>query len=186
MVSFETEVYNKQDEDIIGIKVIVIADNGQTIESIHCVNETDFNNLKAKLDVLNEDYVQFDEDSTLKGSTIDEILANAIEVVTINATKLNGYQSDDFSKSDHTHLKKSITDLYDYSITLSKYTVNIGEEITVTVRVTDTNGAPVNRHSVIIYKNGILSSCRFRFCKRIFNPILEKFSPSSMQDHGID
>ena len=37
-----------------------------------------------------------------------------------------------------------------------------------------------------LYKNGILLSCRFRFCKWIFNPILEKFSPSSMQDHGID
>lgn len=154
MVSFETEIYNRQADDVIGIKVMVIADNGQTIESIHCVNETDFNDLKAKLDVLNEDFVQFDENSSLQGETIDAILANAAEVVNINATSLGGFQSDEFSKTGHTHLKQSITDLYDYDISLSDYNVSTGDSITVTVAVTNMSGSSVNNHNVIVYKDG--------------------------------
>lgn len=155
MVSFETEIYNRQADDVIGIKVMVIADNGQTIESIHCVNETDFNDLKAKLDVLNEDFVQFDENSSLQGETIDAILANAAEVVNINATSLGGFQSDEFSKTGHTHLKQSITDLYDYDISLSDYNVSTGDSITVTVAVTNMSGSPVKNHEIIIYCNGV-------------------------------
>lgn len=154
MVNFETEIYHRQEDDVIGMKVMVIADSGQTIDSIHCINETDFLELESRLDTLNEEYVQFDEDSTLKGTTIDEILANASEIVTINATRLNGLQSDDFAKTNHTHLKQSITNLYDYNISLSKYNLDTEDSITVTVNVTDMNGSPINNHDVIIYKNG--------------------------------
>ena len=156
MVSFETEIYNRQEDDVIGIKVIVVADNGQTIDTIHCVNETDFNELKAKLDVLNEDYVQFNDGSTIAGLTIENILANASEIVNINATKLGGYQSDAFSKTGHTHAKSSITDLYNYDISLSNYNLNLAnnQSTTVTVKVTNMSNSPVNNHNVVLYKNG--------------------------------
>ena len=156
MVSFETEVYHKQEEDVIGVKVIVIADNGQTIDTIHVVNETDFNELKAKLDVLNEGYVQFADESSLAGKTIEQILANAQEIATINATNLNGYQSDAFAKASHTHSKSEITNLYSYDLTLSAYNALLGNQITVTVTVLDSSNSPVNKHEVIIYKNGSL------------------------------
>ena len=156
MVSFETEVYNKQEEDIIGVKVIVVADNGQTIESIRCVNEDDFNDLKAELDVLDEEYVKFSDGSSLAGSTIEQILANATETATINATALGGFQSDAFSKTNHTHVKSAITDLYTYDLTLSSYTAQKGDQITITTTVLKSNNSPVNKHSVILYKNGTL------------------------------
>ena len=34
MTSFETEVYNREGENVIGARVIVSADNGQTIDEI--------------------------------------------------------------------------------------------------------------------------------------------------------
>lgn len=156
MVSFETEVYHKQEEDVIGVKVIVLADNGQTIDTIHVVNETDFNELKAKLDVLNEGYVEFAEGSSLAGKTIEQILANAQEIATINATKLGGYQSDAYSKTGHTHPKSDITNLYSYDLTLSTYNTLIGNQITVTVNVLDSSNSPVDKHDVVIYRNGSL------------------------------
>lgn len=162
MTSFETEVYNREDDNVIGARVIVVADNGQTIDSIQVTNKTQFDELKAKLDTLNEDYTQFDENSSLAGLTIDEILANTDEVATINATTLGGIQSDGFAKASHTHLKKSITDLYNYDITASNYNMNRGSDIlpdkqsTISVKVTNMNNTPVSGHQVIIYKNGTL------------------------------
>ena len=158
MVNFETEVYNRQSDDVIGVKVIVVADNGQTIESIRCVNETDFQELKEKLDVLDESYVVFASGSSLAGLNIDTILANANEAATINATSLGGYQSDYYAKSNHQHQKSNITDLYNYDISLNKYNVNLNnpEDVTVTVKVTDSANSPVNKHTISIYKNGVL------------------------------
>ena len=162
MTSFETEIYNRETDNVIGARVIVSADNGQTIDSIQVTNKTQFDELKGRLDTLNEDYTQFDEDSDLAGLTIDEILTNTDEVAKINATTLNGFKSDSFSKSGHTHLKKSITDLYNYDITASNYNMNLGsssnsdKQSTISVKVTNMNNSPVSNHQVILYKNGVL------------------------------
>ena len=58
MTSFETEVYNREGENVIGARVIVSADNGQTIDEIQVTNKTQFDELKGKLDIhefLNRD-----------------------------------------------------------------------------------------------------------------------------------
>ena len=153
MTTFETQIYKKEAENIIGAQVIVSSNNGQSIDSIQVTNKTQFDNLVAKLDTLNEDYTQFDEDSQLKGLTLDSILANENETVNINALTLNGLQSDQFSKANHNHYKATILDLYTYDISLSKYNASPGETITVTVKVTDTKGSPVKNNNVIIYLN---------------------------------
>ena len=150
MTTFETQIYKKEAENIIGAQVIVSSNNGQNIDSIQVTNKTQFDNLVAKLDTLNEDYTQFDEDSPLKGLTLDSILANENETVNINALTLNGLQSDQFSKANHNHYKATILDLYTYDISLSKYNASPGETITVTVKVTDTKGSPVKNNNVII------------------------------------
>ena len=162
MTSFETEVYNRSEDNVIGARVIVVADNGQTIDSIQVTNKTQFDELKNKLNTLNEDYIQFDEDSPLAGKSIDDILANTAEDAIINATKLGGFVSDSFAKAGHKHVKSEITDLYNYDISCSKYNLNLGsldnsdKQATVTVKVTNTNNSPVNNHQVLIYKNGSL------------------------------
>ena len=153
MTSFETEVYNREGENVIGARVIVSADNGQTIDEIQVTNKTQFDELKGKLDTLNEDYTQFDEGSPLKGLTLDSILANEDETVNINALTLNGFKYDQFSKANHNHYKATILDLYNYDISLSQYNANYYDSVTVTVRVTDTKGSSVKNHNVIIYKN---------------------------------
>ena len=108
MTDFETEVYHRDDNNIIGARVIVSADNGQTIDNIQVTNKTQFDELEAKLDVLDETYVRFAETSTLTDKTIDEILTNSNETTPINATLLAGLQSDAFSKTNHTHRKVAI------------------------------------------------------------------------------
>lgn len=153
MTQFESKVYKKVDDNIIGAEVIVKADDGEDIDSIKIVNKTEFDEIKAELDVLDETYVQFEEDSPWAGNTIDDLLANTEESVPINATTLSGYQSDAFSKTNHTHTKNKITDLYNYDISLNKNNVPTGESVTVTVKVTDQSGNPVSGHTVSISRN---------------------------------
>ena len=160
MTKMETQIYKKENENIIGAQVIVSADNGQTIDNIQVTNKTQFDALAAKLDTLNEDYTQFEDGSPLKGKTIDEILENTNETTLINAKTLNGFQSDQFAKSNHNHYKSQILDLYNYDVTASNYNMNLGstnsndKQSTISVKVTDMNNSPVPNHQVIIYKNG--------------------------------
>lgn len=155
MVTFQTaEVYNEDQDNIIGVKVKVSADNGQVIDEIQVTNKTELDELKAELDSLGDDYVKFDEDSQLAGLTVEEILENISQTININATQLNGIQSDGYAKTAHTHLKSSITDLYTYSIGLSNYNVGVGNNVTVSVNVINQAGSPVSGHQVILYKDG--------------------------------
>ena len=108
MTQIETSVYEKTDEGIIGAEVIVY-NEGEEIDSIQIVDSTELAELEAKLDVIDETYVQYAEDSSLIGSTLDSILANTGEDVDINATTLSGFSSDDFSKTNHTHTTETWT-----------------------------------------------------------------------------
>lgn len=63
------------------MKVIVSADNGQVIDEIQVTNKMEFDELVSKLNVLDDTYIQFSEDSNLKGPTIDEILSNSENMV---------------------------------------------------------------------------------------------------------
>lgn len=153
MTNFETEVYNREDGNVIGARVIVSANDGQTIDSIQVTNKTQFDELKSKLDTLNEDYVQFEDGSDLKGSSLDTILQNSNEQVNINATNLNGFQSDSFAKTNHAHKKANISDLYNYDISLGSYNLEPNGSCIVTVTVTNASNTPVKNHEVIIYKN---------------------------------
>lgn len=104
MVSFQTaEVYNDDEDNIIGVKVKVSADNGQVIDEIQVTNKTALDELEAKLDVLDEKFVQFKEDSGMSGMSIDDILENTSETIVINATELGGIQSDGYAKASHAH-----------------------------------------------------------------------------------
>lgn len=111
MVSFQTaEVYNEDEDNIIGVKVKVSADNGQVIDEIQVTNKTELDELKAKLDSLGDDYVKFDDESQLSGMTIEQILQNISETININATELGGIQSDGYAKANHTHDERYYTE----------------------------------------------------------------------------
>lgn len=162
MTSFETEVYNREGENVIGARVIVSADNGQTIDEIQVTNKTQFDELKGKLDTLNEDYVQFADNSPLAGKTLDNILNNSGSSSNINAKTLGGITSAGYSKTGHKHPKAEITDLYNYDLYASNYNMNLGssanadKQSTISVKVTNMSNSPVSNHQIIMYKNGTL------------------------------
>lgn len=110
MTNIETEVYQKTDEGIIGAQVIVY-NGGEEVDSIRVVTQSDFDELVAELEALPDTVVEFAEDSSLAGRTLDAILQNSLENANINATKLGGFQSDAYSKTGHTHTADDITDL---------------------------------------------------------------------------
>ena len=86
---FETKIYSySADEKIIGAEVIVYNEAGDKIKSIVVCDETQLQELEEKLDTLDETYVDHDE--------LETILTNSNEDTIINATKLNGYQGDQF------------------------------------------------------------------------------------------
>ena len=154
MVDFKTRIFTESDNDIIGAEVIVFSDQGTRIGSIEIANAEDLNALREELEVIDETY--FDE------TRLNAVLANSQESTTINATSISGYSSSDLAKvsqlsgyalTNHTHVKTSITDLYNYSISCSNYNPTIDTDISVTVKVTNQAGNPVVGHTVSILKN---------------------------------
>lgn len=86
---FETKIYSySADEKIIGAEVVVYSEDGDKIDSIIVTDETRLQQLEEALEVIDETYVQY--------TSLNSILENLDESTPINATKLNGYQGDQF------------------------------------------------------------------------------------------
>ena len=124
MVRFETEVYEKREQDLVGVQVIVSEDTGRVIDTLQVTNKLEFDELVARLDTLNEKYVQFSANSPVSGESIEDILKNIGETIPINATVLNGLSSDDFSKTNHKHDDRYFTQAEVTSKLTSKANVN--------------------------------------------------------------
>ena len=103
MVDYTAEVYTRTQDGLQGIEVVIHDDTSNEVESIIVTNQTQFDALVARLDDLNITFPAFKSGSSYAGRTIDDLLKNTNEDVNINATRLNGFQSDSFSKSDHLH-----------------------------------------------------------------------------------
>lgn len=95
MVNFKTRVFFEEEQQIIGAEVIVQSENGDKIGAIQIVDEQELNALRAQLDVLDSTYI--------KRGELSETLNNAMLTTPINATKLNGLESDKFAKTNHSH-----------------------------------------------------------------------------------
>lgn len=167
MVSFVSRVQYAQDDQITGVEVTVFNESGDNIGEISITNADTLNEMREALDVIDETY--FTQDRLLN------LLANSDEELLINATRLNGLQSDAFAntihnhsinnitnlqsslnlKSDinHPHSITDITDLFSYKITCDKNNVNVGEEITIGVIVKDASNRPVANVPVEIIVN---------------------------------
>jgi len=156
MTIFETQAYTKEDGNIVGAQVTAEYDGN--IESVSIVDETALNALAAQLDVLDETYVQFEDESSLAGSTIDELLENTEEDVPINATTLSGFASDAFSKTGHTHTKADITNLLKYVLTASDINPQPGDSVTITVKCLNMADQPVANSPITLKKNGVAAA----------------------------
>lgn len=112
MVRIESNIYNKTtDNDIIlGANIIIYNSDNNEVQKISIVDETELNRLKSELDVLDETFVRFNDNSSLSGKSIDNLLSNSDNNVVINATKFAGLTSDNFSKTDHTHDDRYFTE----------------------------------------------------------------------------
>lgn len=124
MVRFETEVYEKREQGLVGVQVIVSEDTGRVIDTLQVTNKLEFDELVARLNTLNEEYVQFSANSPVSGESIEDILENIGETIPINATVLNGLSSDDFSKTNHKHDDRYFTEAEVTSKLTSKANVN--------------------------------------------------------------
>lgn len=111
MVSIESNIYNKSSagEVILGATVIILNDDN-SVEKITIVDEEKLNELKSELDVLDETYIRFDENSQLSGRSIDSLLSNSNNSVVINATKLNGVSGGNYSQEGHVHDDRYFTE----------------------------------------------------------------------------
>lgn len=94
MVDFKSRIYYAEEDQIIGAEVTVYSEEGDNIGSIQVTSKKDFDDLKAKLDGLDETYVSIDNLET-------ELSKDHVHV---NAQTLEGYSSTDFSMAKHTHL----------------------------------------------------------------------------------
>lgn len=154
MTKFETQVYHKEQDDLIGVEVLVKDEDGESIDSLQITSKTDFDNLMEEIDELPENFISFDENSELRGMTLDDVLSNENNNVPINALTLGGYTANQYSKTDHTHVKASITDLYNVDISSSSQNPDVGDTITLTVKLTNMSAQPAGGKNIVIYKNG--------------------------------
>lgn len=157
--TFKTEVYEREGNSIIGAEVIVYSGE-EEITDIILVNKTDLDELEERLDNLGVEYVKFSPESDIAGQSIETILENVNENVVINATALNGLQSDRFAKVSHQHTVNDLTNLLNYEISCDKYNMKLGETLTVTVKVTKANGASAGARNIIFNNNGALQTVR--------------------------
>lgn len=112
MVTIESNIYNKTSDDdiILGANIIVYNNANNEVQKISIVDETELNKLKSELGVLDKTFVRFNDNSSLSGKSIDSLLSNSENNVVINATKLAGLTSDNFSKTGHTHDDRYFTE----------------------------------------------------------------------------
>lgn len=155
MVNYVTEVYNQEENNITGVKVLIASDVGDVIDTIEITNKTDFDEIMDKLDTIDETYVQVADGSSLSGEKLDTILANVGSAININASKLGGHSDTYFAKVNHSHTAGDINNLYQYEITLSNYQPKIGETITVTVKVTNYNDTVAANTPITVYKDNV-------------------------------
>lgn len=129
---FITRVFHEQDNQVIGVEVIVRDDDNEVIDNIIVADETKLKQFEEDWEKISNYYfirgdVELPEDLQEKVdsgelSTLQEILANVDGETTINATTLNGlYTSDSFSLEGHDHndiycTKQHQSDTEDYGI----------------------------------------------------------------------
>ncbi len=94
-MDIESDVYYKDEEGTIGANVLIYNDSDDIVERIVIVEEKCFQSLKDKIDNLDTAYLSKED--------LISILENTAEDVTINATKLNNFNSGDFALRQHNH-----------------------------------------------------------------------------------
>ena len=151
MVTFKANVYHEDNDNLIGAEVILY-DGDTPIDSILITSKTSYDELVEEIHNLSSNYVGVRENSELSGQTIEDILSNSGNEITINASLLNGHSADYYAKASQ------ISDLYNYDISLSSYNVVASSEtpatVTATVKVTNAAGAAVSNMPVTLSING--------------------------------
>ncbi|WP_407462778.1 hypothetical protein [Methanobrevibacter sp.] len=94
MVDFKSKIYYAEEDEIIGAEVTVYSEEGDNIGSIQVTSKKDFDDLKAKLDGLDETYISIDN------------LESTLSKISVNAQTLDNYSSTDFALKEHEHLDK--------------------------------------------------------------------------------
>jgi len=112
MVTLESNIYNKTSDGqiILGATIIIYNSEENEVKRISVVDESELNELRSQLDVIDNTYIKFADGSTLEGRSIDNILSNSSKDVVINATKLNGVAGANYSQIDHTHDDRYFTE----------------------------------------------------------------------------
>lgn len=104
MVDFKSKIYYEDNDEVIGAEITVYSEQGDNIGNIQVTSKTDFDDLKSKLDGLDEEYVRLDN------------LGSNISQLNINAATLSGFSSTDFALIDHNH---NVSDISNFNTGLN-------------------------------------------------------------------
>ena len=116
MVDYKTRVFFEPDSDTVGAEVKIYSSSGEEIDTIYITTQENWNRLYEKLNNLDETYLDKDE--------LLSILTNGGEsVININATTLNGLNSDQFAKANHNELHVNSFAPISHAINTTRYGV---------------------------------------------------------------
>ena len=143
MVDFEAEVYNKQDNNITGIRVLVKSDVGDVIGTAEITDELELDNLRNQIA------------ECVTPTELNTVLANAGGTSVINASTLAGHDGDYFAEANHSHDADAINGLYKYDIYMDNYNPEMGTRGNyVYVKVEEYGGTRVSNKLVSIKRDG--------------------------------
>lgn len=159
MVEFVVHCLEGEGNTLRGAEVIVYSGD-VAIDRIEITDYSQFQEIMNRFDDLGDQYVKFEPSSSLQGDSLETVLQNQGENTLINATRLNGLQSDKFAKVSHQHRVSDLTDLLNYEIWCDRYNVNLGGTATITIRVTKPNGTSAGSRDIVFNNNGSNTTVR--------------------------
>lgn len=95
MVDYKTRIFYENESGMLGAEVKLYAEDGENIENIIITSESKFREIADRILEMDDTYIDNEE--------LIQILLNAQEQLSINATSLGGMSPSDFARASHSH-----------------------------------------------------------------------------------
>ena len=170
MVDYKVRTFFEPDSDTVGAELKIYSSADEEIDTIYITTQENWNRLYDKLDNLDETYL--DEEELLS------ILTNNGEsVININATTLNGLNSDQFAKSNHNELHANYFAPISHAINTSKYGLGSTDKYGHVKTIDNLNTtAYVSGEALSAYQGNVLKS----MIENLSKPILTVKNANNM------
>lgn len=152
MVNYKVRTFCEPEIDSVGAEVQIYSSEEEKIDTILITTESQYNALVARLDSMDEDYIDREE--------LMELLQNAQENnLNIDATTFNGLTSEQYAKANHNELHTNFFAPIDHALETNRYGLGSNSKYghVKTINNLDTVNF-VNGEALSAYQGNVLKS----------------------------